>query len=44
MIYIIRHGETAKNKANVLQGRSNAPLNELGRQQAVKMGGERLYK
>lgn len=27
MIYIIRHGKTELNKANVLQGRSNYPLN-----------------
>ena len=30
MIYIIRHGKTQLNKANVLQGRSNSPLNEEG--------------
>ena len=29
-IYIVRHGETARNRAKVLQGRSNAPLNENG--------------
>ena len=34
MIYIIRHGQTANNKKNVLQGRSNAPLNETGIRQA----------
>ena len=34
MIYIIRHGQTAKNKANLLQGRSDIPLNEEGRRQA----------
>jgi len=34
MIYIIRHGQTAKNKANLLQGRSNVPLNENGKIQA----------
>lgn len=34
MIYIIRHGQTAKNKAKALQGRSDDPLNELGRKQA----------
>ena len=37
MIYIVRHGETAKNKAQVLQGRSNAPLNDAGGQQATKV-------
>ncbi|MBR4555296.1 MAG: histidine phosphatase family protein [Ruminococcus sp.] len=30
MIYIIRHGRTELNKANVLQGRSDHPLNDEG--------------
>lgn len=34
MIYIIRHGQTAKNKAKLLQGRSDVPLNEEGIRQA----------
>ena len=34
MIYIIRHGETQKNKKKLLQGRSNDPLNEAGIAQA----------
>ena len=34
MIYIIRHGKTELNRANVLQGRSNYPLNEEGVRQA----------
>ena len=34
MIYIIRHGKTELNRANVLQGRSNYPLNEEGIRQA----------
>ena len=34
MIYIIRHGKTELNKAKVLQGRSNFPLNEEGMLQA----------
>ena len=34
LIYIIRHGQTAKNKAKVLQGRSDIPLNEEGKRQA----------
>lgn len=37
MIYIIRHGQTEKNKANVLQGRSDFPLNETGRKQAEEL-------
>ncbi|MBR3357907.1 MAG: histidine phosphatase family protein [Solobacterium sp.] len=34
MLYIVRHGQTARNKANVLLGRTDVPLNELGLQQA----------
>ena len=34
MIYIIRHGKTAMNHANLLQGRSDIPLNEEGILQA----------
>ena len=34
MIYIVRHGQTEKNKANVPQGRSDVPLNEVGIRQA----------
>ena len=34
MIYIIRHGKTELNKSNVLQGRSNYPLNDEGIRQA----------
>jgi len=34
MIYIIRHGKTELNKANVLQGRSDYPLNGEGIHQA----------
>lgn len=38
MIYIVRHGQTAKNKQKVLQGRSDLPMNDEGRQQACKAG------
>ena len=34
MIYIIRHGQTELNNRKVLQGRSDHPLNDTGRQQA----------
>ena len=37
MIYIVRHGQTAKNKANVLQGRSDVPLNDTGVQQVQEV-------
>ena len=33
-LYFVRHGETAKNREKRLQGRSNAPLNGHGEQQA----------
>lgn len=33
-LYLMRHGETDGNKARVLQGRLNNPLNETGRKQA----------
>ncbi len=35
-IYIVRHGKTEMNKANLLQGRSDYPLNEEGIRQAQK--------
>ncbi len=38
MIYIIRHGQTEKNRAKLLQGRSDTPLNEEGRRQAAEAG------
>ena len=34
MLYIIRHGQTAMNRLQVLQGRSDYPLNEAGVAQA----------
>ena len=34
MIYIVRHGKTDKNIANVLQGRSDQPLNDEGIKEA----------
>jgi len=36
MIYIIRHGRTKLNKENVLQGRTDCPMNEEGIAQAKK--------
>jgi broad specificity phosphatase PhoE len=37
IFYIIRHGETDWNVAKRLQGHSNIPLNELGKQQALSL-------
>ena len=37
MIYLIRHGETARNKEKVLQGRIDVPLNDTGREQAAEV-------
>jgi broad specificity phosphatase PhoE len=39
LIYIIRHGQTAKNRTGTLQGRSNAPLDESGIAQARAAAG-----
>ena len=38
MLYFIRHGETEKNHANLMQGRSDIPLNETGLRQAKELG------
>ena len=43
MIYIIRHGQTEKNKANELQGRSDIPLNEAGMQQVKEAIDSEIY-
>ena len=43
MIYIMRHGQTDKNQAKLLQGRSDIPLNETGVLEA-KAAGEWLQK
>ena len=42
-IYLVRHGQTAANAGNVIQGQSDVPLDENGIQQA-KLVGERLRK
>ena len=34
MIFIVRHGQTELNKRNLLQGRSDYPLNDIGMRQA----------
>ena len=48
MIYMIRHGKTDKNTANVLQGRSDIPLNGLGIKEAEdaakKLSGIHFFK
>lgn len=33
--YIVRHGETAANSRNVVQGQNDVPLNETGLAQAA---------
>jgi broad specificity phosphatase PhoE len=38
MIYIIRHGQTELNSRQVLQGRSDYPLNDSGIEQAAEAG------
>lgn len=38
MLYIVRHGQTQKNRQKVLQGRSDLPLNDEGRAQARETG------
>lgn len=42
-LYLIRHGETDWNRQRRLQGHSDIPLNEAGRQEA-RAAGERLKK
>ncbi len=37
-IYIVRHGQTIWNKERRLQGRTNIPLSEEGREVAIKTG------
>ncbi|MBR7087762.1 MAG: histidine phosphatase family protein [Mogibacterium sp.] len=37
MLYIVRHGQTHKNKQKLLQGRSDFPLNEEGEKQAAEV-------
>lgn len=38
-LYLIRHGETERNAAGVVQGQADVPLSELGRQQAAVLAG-----
>ena len=37
-IYLVRHGETEENRANLLQGQTPGHLTELGRSQARELG------
>ena len=34
-IYLVRHGQTAWNKARIFRGRADVPLNEQGRREAA---------
>lgn len=37
-IYLVRHGQTAWNKEEIFRGRTDVPLDELGRKQAESVG------
>src|SRR5690242_8781601 len=37
-LYLVRHGETATNRARLIQGWNREPLNALGRWQAERAG------
>ena len=42
MLYVVRHGETDWNKEKLTMGRKDVPLNDKGREQAIKTR-ENLY-
>ena len=41
MLYVVRHGQSTFNRRGLICGRSNAPLTDIGREQA-RVAGERL--
>ena len=38
VLYLVRHGQTALNNKKLMQGRSDLPLNDTGREQAAALG------
>jgi probable phosphoglycerate mutase len=37
-VFVIRHGQTPWNAQKILQGHKNVPLNDIGREQAIRLG------
>lgn len=37
-VYLVRHGETDANRAGIIQGQLDTPLNDHGKEQARQLG------
>lgn len=37
-VTLVRHGQTAANKAQIIQGNADVPLSDVGKNQAIKLG------